>query len=205
MPGRDDWGSKSCPNCEILERAWASLLDCGNEFTPFHDVHEQPHVLWNDVHPRRCLTVPEPVVQVNVVECGNSDAFCFHDSTEHVARQVYVAGVLRLDLALRPIDSVSLADYPRKIYRRASFVSQMWSTLRINVLFGAGDREHLIVDPKTNTTELLVKMASLLSHGGRKTKVTFNNKHSENIKNGEALIKEAFISAESLHSSDLEV
>ena len=196
MAGCNEWCSKSCPNCEILERAWASLLGCGNSFTPFHDVHEQPNIIWNDVHPRRCLIVPEPVVQLDVMHFGNSDSVCFTESSEDITRKVYIAGILRLDLALRQTDSVSLAECRPKVYNLSSFASSIQHSLGIKVLIGVEDRQNLIFNPVADTTELLAKYIGQLSLGGRRISASMADKNFEKEMKARALIINSLVSAE---------
>jgi hypothetical protein len=190
MTNCDELCSQSCPNCEIVERIWPSLLHCGSSFTPFHEAHDQRSSLWNEVFPRRCLKATEPVIQLDVLDCGDAYMICFADSAEDLTKQIYVAGLLRLDLSLKREDSRILAN-SKNMYEKQYFISQIRSNLGINVLSEDGYLHYQVVDPRTDTNEALVKILNTMNVG-RVSTLTISSEGSATRKKGKALIMEAF-------------
>ncbi len=167
----DEQCSKLCPNCETIERLWSSILHCSDPFTPFHEAHEQPEKVWNDVYPKRCSTAAEPLIKLDVSYCEDPHSICFIDSVKDVIKQVYVAGILRLDLAL----SEKQSTYGRHIkYDKKHFVSKIRSQLGIDVLSEASVVDQYVVDPRDHTEEALLTILHKMNVGNV-SKVSISN------------------------------
>ena len=102
MKNCDATCASACPNCEVLERMWGSILNCADRFTRFHRIHSQGDQMWNIVRPRTCYdenkSAMHPSLAVEV--CATSGTISFGGDPTAVTFGIYVAALLRWQVTL---------------------------------------------------------------------------------------------------------
>ena len=135
----DDSCASWCPACEIFERIWADILRCGERFTPFHAIHSQFDLLWNQVEPKTCYSQGAPLLMVLASDNGGS--LCFESGVEELIRSIYIAGILRWDIWLS--NKLELCPSNHGNYSRSHFINHIEIQLGLHVRMHAHDYERV--------------------------------------------------------------
>jgi len=138
-----------CLNCAVLERLWADLMHCGDRYTAFHKLHAVEHSVWNRVLPRTCIGKGGPLMAIDVIFVS-LNAVCLEIDLEHVARRLYLAGLLRWDVLLISTTGVCLT---QDTYDTTDLLSQIFKQLGLIALTRAPNEYERLTRTLCNSTE----------------------------------------------------
>lgn len=184
MENCDNICSQSCPNCEVLERVWPSILHCGSCFTPFHEVHDKPELMWNAVHPNQCSSDGNPLLLLKAKNCGEENSICFQEALDDVVKLVYIAGIHRWNLTIESWNE-TINDAKKEAYDMKNLQTRLQTDLGIQILTNVSGYP-IIKDRVCDTTSLnYIRGAAILLLNQSKYDTPMTPR-------GEALVRKAF-------------